>query len=141
MYLKNKILRDKIIDYVYNLIDKSKFPNDLIGLYLFAFHNYFPIFIYLAIVYSVIYKKYMIINFLLLILLFVLLLWVYLDGCLFTLLEFKLLNKKFTQHDIIYYIFNINNYSIEEKKKISNKINNFLILLILLLFIYLKIYL
>ena len=140
MICQNKNLRNKIVNYIYQLIEKSKFPNDLIALYLFGFHAYFPIIFYIGFFYGLIYEKYYIIKVILFIWLIILLLWYYFDGCIITSLEMKLTKSKYTQYDIFYYIFNIHHSSIEEKKKLSYKINNIFILLTLLIFMYFYIY-
>lgn len=140
MLCQNKHLRNKIANYIYELIDKSKFPNDLIGLYLFGFHVYFPILFNLGIFYGLIYKKYYIVKLILIIWIIILLLWYYFDGCIITLLEMKLTKSKYTQYDIFYYIFNIHHYSIEEKKELSYKINKIFIFFTLLLLIYFSLY-
>lgn len=140
MLCQNKILRNKIVNYIYKFIDKSKFPNYLIGLYLFGFHAYFPILFYLGIFYGLIYKKYYIVKLILIIWIIIFLLWYYFDGCIITSLEMKLTKSKYTQYDIFYYIFNIRHYSIQEKKEISYKINKIFISLTLLLLVYFCLY-
>ena len=140
MLCKNKNLRNKIVNYIYEFIDKSKFPNDLIGLYLFGFHAHFSILIYLGIFYGLIYKKYYILKIILIIRIIILLLWYYFDGCIITSLEMKLTKSKYSQHDIFYYIFNIHHYSIEEKKELSYKINKIFIFFTILLFLYFSLY-
>ena len=140
MLCQNKNLRNKIVNYIYEFIDKSKFPNDLMGLYLFGFHAYFPILFYLGIFYGLIYKKYYIVKLILIIWIIILLLWYYFDGCIITSLEMKLTKSKYTQYDIFYYIFNIHHYSIEEKKELSYKINKIFICFTLLLLVYFSLY-
>lgn len=130
MISNGKILRNKIVDKIFNIIDKSKFPNNLMGLYLFGFHAFAPLLFYTGIFIGFYYKKYYLIKFILIIWLLILLLWGYFEGCLFTLLEMKLMKSSYTQYDIFYYIFNIQDYSFEEKKKLSVTLNKILILLI-----------
>lgn len=136
MLQNNKKLRNDIVNYLYNIIDKSKYPNDLIGMYIFSFHFFFS-FIFNSIVFIYIFysKNFFLIKYLLISLLTILLLWVYFDGCLVTCLERKLMNKKYTQHDIIYYIFNQNNIPKKEIKHFEIKMNNILTFILFILLI------
>lgn len=136
----NKNIRNIFVDNIYKKIDESKFPNDLIGLYLFGFHAYSPLIFYIIIIYGLIYNKIYLVKFVLIIWLTILILWIYFDGCIFTLLEFKLMKTTYTQYDIFYYLFNIHDYSKEEKKLLSYKVNKILISTILFCLIYLFIY-
>lgn len=140
MICQNKNLRNKIVNYIYEFIDKNKFPNELIGLYLFGLHAFISILFYLGLFYGLVYKKYYIVKVILIIWIIIFLLWYYLDGCIITSLEMKLTKYKYTQYDIFYYIFNIHHYSIEKKKELSHKINKILICFTLLLLIYMNIY-
>ena len=136
MFENNKKLRNHIVNYLYNIIDKSKFPNDLIGMYIFSMHFFFcTIFNYIAIIYIFYSKNFFFIKYLLIYYLTILLLWLYLDGCLLTCLEMKLMNIKYTQYDIIYYIFNKNNISKKEIKHFEIKMNIIFIFILFILLI------
>ena len=112
-------VRNKIVTYLFNTLDLLECPNDLIGLYIFAFHVFLPFFIFIAILFCLWYEHNRITQVICLISLIPSLLYELSGGCILTLLEFKLLNMKYTQQDIIFYMLGCQHFEKEQKNEIS----------------------
>ena len=126
--MKRKTLRNKIVSFFYDCLDEWDCPNDLIGLYIFAFHILSHILSFITVLLCIWFQYYRILQVFCIHLLLIFLLYDLNGGCFLTLLEIKLMNIKYTQHDIFFYLFGCQDFTKEEKNKISLHVNHVLII-------------
>lgn len=127
---QNKSLRKRIVDYVYNIINDSKYPNELIGLYIFSIHGIIGQLIIVSLILALKYKKERMLNIILVIVTITCMTWFYFDGCIITLIEMKLLKHKYNHNDLVFYLFNLNEETHEYKKHVAIVLNLIIMLVV-----------
>ena len=86
-----KKLRKRLVNYIYNLLIKINYPPELMAFIIKAHHFTFPLTTYFIYLFAPLYVTYIVYA----ILLIFMIIYVYLNGCFVSHLEYKLDNKNF----------------------------------------------